>query len=520
MPQEVSRRRWWALAVLSLSLVIIGMDNSILNVALPTLVRELDATASQLQWMVDAYVVVYAALLLMMGALGDRYGRKRVLDLGLLVFVAASLAAAWAGSAELLIAARAAMGVGGAMIMPATLSIITDIFPSEERGRAIGAWAAMAGIGIVLGPVVGGWLLEHYWWGSVFLINLPVVATALLAGLALVPESRDPQATPLDPLGALLSVAGLTALVYGIIEAPDRGWADAQTLRSFGIAAVLLAVFVAWERRTPHPMLHLSFFRNPRFSAASAAITLVFFALFGTIFVLTQHLQFVLGYTALEAGWRVLPVATLVVGAPLAARIAERAGTKLVVATGLAVIAGGLWLLSGVDAADGYPPIAWALAVMGIGMGATMAPATESIMGSLPLAKAGVGSAMNDTTRQVGGALGVAVVGSVLTSSYRDAIAPALTGLPSQVAAVAQDSVGAALGAAGRLGPAGGQLAGAARGSFADAMGDAVLVGAGAVLLAALVVLAFLPARPRPTTAQPANTDLAAGYDRQVTERR
>ena len=511
MAEKLYERRWAALAVLALSLVVIGMDNTILNVALPTLVRDLDASASQLQWMVDAYVLVFAGLLLTMGALGDRFGRKLVLDLGLLVFVAGSVASAWAGSPEVLIATRAAMGVGGAMIMPATLSIITDTFPAAERERAIGVWAGMAGLGIVIGPVVGGWLLKHFWWGSVFLVNVPVVGVALLAGWVLVPESKDPRATPLDPIGALLSMAGLGSLVYAIIEAPDNGWTDPVTLWASGAGGVLLALFVAWELRTPHPMLQIGLFRNPRFSAASAAITLVFFALFGTVFVLQQHLQFVLGYDALEAGSRLLPVATLVLAAPLAARLSERVGTKAVVTAGLVVVTTGLWLISRVDAADGYAPIAWSLAVLGLGMGATMAPATASVMGSLPLAKAGVGSAMNDTTRQVGGALGVAVLGSVLSSSYRDAIAPALAGLPGQAAAAAHDSVGAALGVAGRLGAAGGTLAQAARGAFVEAMGDVALVAAAAALLGALVTLLLLPARaparaPRPLL----DVDLAA----------
>jgi EmrB/QacA subfamily drug resistance transporter len=494
-------RRWQALAVLSLSLVVIGMDNTILNVALPTLVTVLDATASELQWIVDSYVLVFAGLLLTMGAVGDRFGRRRALDAGMVLFSAASVASAWAGSPEVLIATRAAMGVGAALIMPSTLSIITDVFPAQERGRAIAMWAAMAGLGIIVGPVVGGWLLGEFWWGSVFLINLPVIAVALLGSVALVPESRDPHATPLDPLGAVLSIAGLSALVYGIIEAPAYGWNDPLTLAAFAVALVLLVAFVAWERRAPHPMLHLVFFRDPRFSAASVAIMLVFFALFGAIFVLTQHLQFGLGYSALEAGLRITPIATLVVSAPLAARATERVGAKAVVTTGLLVVAGGLWLLSGVGLADGYAPIGWSLAVLGVGMGLTMAPATDSIMGSLPLAKAGVGSAMNDTTRQVGGALGVAVVGSVLSTSYGNGIEPALAQLPPQAAAVAGDSVGAALEVARRAGPAGEQLAELARTAFVSAMGDALLVSVGVAVAGALVALAFLPARARQSKA-------------------
>jgi len=522
MAKQLYRRRWQALVVLSLSLVVISMDNTILNVALPTLVRELGASASQLQWMVDAYTLAFAGLLLTMGALGDRFGRRLLLDLGLLVFVGGSIASAWAGSAEVLIATRTAMGIGGAMIMPATLSIITDIFPSgTERDRAIGVWAGMAGLGIVLGPVIGGWLLTHFWWGSVFLINVPVVAVALLAGWLLVPESKDPKATPLDPIGALLSVAGLVSLVYGIIEAPGQGWTDPLILWAFGAGGALLLLFVGWELRSRHPMLQIGFFRNPRFSAASAAITLVFFALFGMIFLLQQHLQFVLGYTALQAGYRLLPVATLVLAAPLSARIVEHAGTKLVVAAGLVIVATGLWLISRVGVGDGYTPIGWALAVLGFGMGATMAPATASIMGSLPPAKAGVGSAMNDTTRMVGGALGVAVLGSLLSSSYRSGIAPALSGLPRPAAAAARDSVGAALGVANRLGlgpsasAAGSHLAQAARASFVDAMGNVALVAAAVALLGALIALALLPPRDGRPGGAPADheeteADLAA----------
>jgi EmrB/QacA subfamily drug resistance transporter len=489
------QRRWWALAVLCLSLVVLAMDNTILNVALPTLARDLGATASQLQWMVDSYILVFAGLLLTMGALGDRFGRKLTLNAGLLVFAAGSAASAVAGAPEVLIASRAAMGVGAALIMPSTLSIITNVFPPKERGRAIGVWAGVAGLGIVLGPVIGGWLLERFWWGSVFLINLPVVAVAIGAGWPLVPESRDPNATPLDPVGAALSVAALVTLVYGIIQAPQDGWTDPPVLGAFGVAAVLAVAFGWWERHVPHPMLPMAFFRDPRFSAASGAIAMVFFALFGSVFLLTQHLQFVLGYTPLQAGVRILPVAVLMVAAPLAARLTERVGTKLVVVAGLLIVAGALWLLAAVQLGDGYGLVAGALALLGTGMGLTVAPATESIMGSLPLAKAGVGSAMNDTTRQVGGALGVAVLGSILASGYGAAIQPALRDAPPPIAQAAGDSIGAAATIAAQLGPQGQGLLEAARSAFLQGMGDAVQVAAGVAALAALLVLLFLPAR-------------------------
>ena len=489
------QRRWWALAVLCLSLVVLAMDNTVLNVTLPTLARDLEATGTELQWMVDAYLLVFAGLLLTMGAGGDRFGRKLALNAGLLVFVAASAASAFAGSPQVLITARAAMGIGAALIMPATLSIITNTFPPTERGRAIGVWAGVAALGVVLGPVVGGWLLERFWWGSVFLVNVPVVALAILAGWPLVPESRDPDATPLDPIGALLSIAALVALVYGIIQAPADGWTDPVILAAFGVAAVLSVAFVWWERRIQHPMLPMELFRDPRFSAASGAIAMAFFALFGLVFLLTQHLQFVLGYTPLQAGVRVLPVAALGVAAPLAARLTERAGTKLVVGAGLLVVAGALWLLSTVQLGDGYGRVAATLALLGIGMGLVVAPATESIMGSLSLAKAGVGSAMNDTTRQVGGALGVAVLGSVLASSYGAAIQPTLRSAPPQIAQAAGDSIGAAATIAAPLGPQGQGLLEAARSAFVQGMGDALQVGTGVAAAAAVLVLLFLPAR-------------------------
>jgi EmrB/QacA subfamily drug resistance transporter len=497
------QRRWWALAVLCLSLVVLAMDNTILNVALPTLARDLGATASQLQWMVDAYILVFAGLLLTMGALGDRFGRKLALNAGLLVFAAGSIASAFAGSAEVLIGARAAMGIGAALIMPATLSIITNTFPPTERGRAIGVWAGVAGLGVILGPVIGGWLLEGFWWGSVFLVNLPVVALAMLAGWPLLPESRDPGATPLDLTGAAVSIVALVALVYGIIQAPEHGWTDPLILGAFAVAAVLAVAFLWWERRRQHPMLRIEFFRNPRFSAASGAIAMAFFALFGSVFLLTQHLQFVLGYTPLQAGVRILPIAALIVAAPLAARLTERIGTKIVVVAGLLLVTGALWLLSTVQLGDGYGMVAAALALLGTGMGLTMAPATESIMGSLPLAKAGVGSAMNDTTRQVGGALGVAVLGSILAAGYDTAIQPTLRSMPPPIAQAAGDSIGAAITIAAQLGPPGQGLLEAARAAFLQGMGDALQVGAGAAAWAALLVLLFLPARAPASTEGP-----------------
>jgi EmrB/QacA subfamily drug resistance transporter len=494
--EQIYARRWLTLGVLSLSLVIIGLDNTILNVALPTLVRELEATASELQWMVDAYVLVFAGLLLTMGALGDRFGRKLALTSGLVIFGAASVFAAFAGSATALIAARALMGVGGALIMPATLSIITNIFTGQERGRAISIWAAVAGLGIVIGPMLGGWLLQHFWWGSVFLVNVFIVALALILGFFLVPESKDPHATPLDPAGAVLSIAALGLLVYAIIEAPGLGWTNPVVSGMFGLSFVLLGAFFWWENRTVHPMLRLEFFKNPRFSAASGAIFLVFFAMFGTVFLLTQYLQFVLRFTPLEAGVRILPIATMVVAAPLAARLVEKIGSKIVVSSGLGIVAIAMGLLALIDIDSGYSHVAWSLAILGVGMGLAMAPATESIMGSLPLAKAGVGSAMNDTTRQVGGALGVAILGSLLTSAYGASMESVLSRLPDEAASIAADSIGGALAVAAKIGDAGTPLLAAANEAFVGGMSTAVWVAAAVALVGAVVTALFLPAKP------------------------
>jgi EmrB/QacA subfamily drug resistance transporter len=496
----IHQRRWWTLAVLCLSLLVIGLDNTILNVALPTLVKDLGATASQQQWMVDTYVLVFASLLLTAGMLADRFGRRGVLQVGLVVFGLGSTAAAFAGSAGMLIAARAVMGVGGAAIMPATLSILTNVFTdAKERAQAIGVWSAVAGLGIAIGPVTGGWLLEHFWWGSVFLVNLPVVAIALLAGRLLVPTSRDPAPRRLDPAGTVLSFAGLAGLLYGIIEAPSQGWTHGPVAAAFAAGVAVLAAFVAWELHTDHPMLDMRFFENPRFSGASVAIALVFFALFGTIFFLTQYLQFVLGYGTLRAGVAVAPIAVaLMISAPLAPVLTARVGTKVMVATGLAVVSVGLAILSTAQVDSGYGVVLATILVLGVGMGLAMAPATDSIMGSLPRAQAGVGSAVNDTTRMVGGSLGVAILGSLLSAGYHATIdgSAAVGQLPASAAAAARDSLGGAVGVATRLGGSTGQsVLDDARDAFVHAMSHAVVVGAGVALVGALFALVWLPAR-------------------------
>jgi EmrB/QacA subfamily drug resistance transporter len=493
-------RRWWTLVVLSVSLLVISLDNTILNVALPTIERDLNASASDLQWIVDSYTLVFAGLLLTMGSLGDRFGRRRALVGGLLVFGAGSLMSALSTDADMLIASRAFMGLGGALIMPSTLSILTNVFPAEERPKAIGIWAAVAGLGIAVGPVAGGWLIEELDWTWVFLVNLPIVAIALTAAPLLVPESRDPGQARLDPVGAVLSTAGLGVLTWVIIEAGgERGWTDPVTLGGFGVALVALAAFVAWELRTSSPMLDVRLFRVRRFSGASVSIALVFFSLFGAIFFLTMYLQEVKDYSALAAGLRVTPVAIgLVLGGPISAKLADRIGTRNVVAAGLTIVAGAMLLLSGADAGTGYGIIAAALVLMGLGMGTTMAPATESIMSSLPLAHAGVGSAMNDTVRMVGGTLGVAILGSLLSSSYGADMEGAVEGLPAQAGAAAEGSIGGASAVAERLGgDAGATLNRVAETAFSSAMGSTLIVAAGVALAGAFVALIVLPGRER-----------------------
>ena len=393
------------LGVLCACLVLITIDNTILNVAIPTLARDLDASGSDLQWIVDSYVLVFAGLLLTAGALGDRFGRAGALRIGLVIFAAGSAAAAWADGTTALIACRALMGLGAALIMPSTLSILANVFTdAAERAKAIAIWSGCAAIGIVLGPVAGGWLLEHFWWGSIFLVNLPLVAVVLVAVVAVVPTSRDESAPPVDKVGAALSIVGLVALLWAIIEAPVHGWTDPTTLGAFAVAAVAAAGFVAWEQAQEHPMLDMGFFRNARFSAASVAITLSFFALMGSMFLLTQYMQSVMGYTALESGVRYLPFAAVMLGvAPASAKLVERVGAKAVVATGLVLIMLGLLAMLRLEADSGYANLLLSQLISAAGLALAFAPATESIMGSLPPAKAGVGSAVNDTTRELGG---------------------------------------------------------------------------------------------------------------------
>jgi EmrB/QacA subfamily drug resistance transporter len=492
-------RRWQALIVLAISLLIVTVDNTILNVALPSIQADLDTSSSELQWIVDSYLLVFAVLLLMAGSLGDRFGRKRALFVGLAIFGFGSLMAASAGSSTELIAWRAVMGIGAAAIMPTTLSIITNIFPKDERPKAIAIWAAMAGMGIAIGPVTGGFLIEHFDWNAIFLVNLPIVAIGLAAGAVLIPESRDPESPRLDFPGFGLSIAGLTATVWGLIEAPEKGWTSAPILAAFALGAAIVAAFVAWELRAKQPMLDVSVFRNLRFSAANVAVTFVFFALMGVMYFLTTYLQSVMGYTALEAGVRMVPIALGVIfAARLSVPLTARLGTKVVVAAGLAVVGISLGAFTAVDADTEYmTKVAGALTFMGVGMGLAMAPATDSIMGSLPKAKAGIGSAMNDVVRELGGTLGVAVLGSIVSTSYGSSMDDATAGLPHGAAEAASDSVAGAHEVAAQMGSGAAEFIAVADQAFIDAMTTAASVAAGVALLGALVAAAFLPSRAR-----------------------
>ena len=516
---QVHRRRWATLVVLCLALAIIGLDTTVLNVALPTLQRELDTSASELQWIVDAYTVVFAGLLLLAGAFGDKYGRKLWLLVGLALFGAASVWGALCTTPEQLIAARAVMGIGGAVIMPSTLSILTNAFTNpKERKTAIGIWSGVSGLGIALGPALGGWLLEHFSWASVFVVNIPVALVAFGLGLVIVPESKAESAPRIDYVGGLLSVVGLVALVWAIIEAPDRGWGDPLVIAGFATAVAVLVAFVLWELRVEHPMLDMRFFANRRFSIPTISITLVFFALMGSAFFLSIYLQTVQGYDALGAGIRILPLAAgLTLGAPLAMAIAQRVGEKIPVVFGLGLLAVSFVVIAGTSVDSSYGRVLLSILLMGFGMGFAMSPATEAVMGSLPKEKAGVGSAVNDTVRQVGGALGVAVLGSILNSAYANRMAADVAALPSEAADAAQDNIQGALHVASSLpGQAGATLVSAAEHGFVDAMGVTVIVAGAVVLVGGLLALLFLPHHAAPAgrhAGDPAEENAEEGAD-------
>lgn len=504
-----ARRRGLALAALCMAAFVISLDTTIVNVALPSLVRQLHASTTDLQWVVDAYSLVFTSLILAAGSLSDRQGRRATLIVGLGVFGAASLTGSAGTTVAELVAARAVMGLGAALIFPATLSLIANIFTERaERARAIGMWGATTGVGIALGPIVGGWLLERFWWGSVFLFMAPAAAAIAAMVSVTVPPSRDPTTPPVDWAGLVLSSLGMGALVFTIIEAPDAGWGSARTVAGFAASVAVLAAFVAVERRRRNPMVDTGLFKNPRFTAASGAVTVAFFALSGFIFLVTQYFQFLRAYSPLATGVRLLPVASSVAVASLVGtRLAVRVGNKQVVTAGLALLGAAFGWIATSSAATSYLQIVAQMLVLGTGMGLTSAPATEAIMGVVPREKAGVGSAVNDATRLLGGTLGVAVIGSVAASVYAtrlDATLP--TGLPQAVAVAAKGSVGGAIIAAQHLPVAASSAADQLRTTAVHAFEHSFSVGCMVALAVAAVgaVLAWivLPARPSTTAAQ------------------
>ena len=501
------QRKPLILVSLLLAAFVINLDTTIVNVALPSVVRQLHASNAQLQWVVDAFNLLFAASVLAFGSLSDRFGRKGMLLAGLSVFGVASLAGGLMGSPGQLIVARAVMGAGAAMVFPSTLSMLTNVFTERsERARAIGLWGAITGAAIALGPIVGGWLLQAFDWRSIFFAMAPIAAVAGLMTARYVPTSRDADAPRTDRMGFALSIATIALLVYTIIEAPTYGWGSIRTLGGFALTAVLMAAFVAWERRTDEPMLDVDLFRNPRFTAASGSVAISFFALSGFIFLVTQYFQFLKGYAPLSTGVRLLPVASLVaISSILGTKLAVRFGTKLVVASGLLLMAGFFLWVTSASVATGYGTIAAQMVVLGTGMGLTSAPATEAIMGVVPKAKAGVGSAVNDTTRLLGGTLGVAVIGSVYASLYASGLARALpAGLPATLTRTAHGSLGAALTVSDRLARAGHtELAtivhNAASAAFFHGFHTADVVAAGVAAAGALMALVLLPAHPTPS---------------------
>ena len=511
------------LVALLLAAFLVNLDTTLVNVALPALVRQLHATTTQLQWVVDSYNLVFAALLLTFGSLSDRFGRKGMLLAGLAVVGAASLAGGFTTSPPQLIAARAVMGLGAAMTFPATLSLISNVFTGRaERARAIGLWGAIGGVAIALGPIAGGWLLEHFSWKAIFIAMAPVAAAAAAGVSLVVPASKDRDAAAADIPGLVLSSAAMALLVFTIIEAPAYGWGAARSVAGFAGSAVLLAAFILAERRAAHPMLDVRLFRNLRFSAASGAVTVSFFTLFGFIFLMTQYFQFVRGYGPLAAGVRLLPVALAVgAGSVAGTQLAVRAGTKLVVTAGLVAMAGFYgWVAATTSATISYGIVAAQMVVYGLGMGLTSAPATESIMGAISRRKAGVGSAVNDSTRLIGGTLGVAVIGSVYASVYGSRLSGAMpAGVPGRVAAIAHQSVGAAQVAAGKIAslgqPALGQgLLHASTTAFLRGLTAGCLLACGVAAAGALLAVLFLPAQPaRPSGPAADEAGTTAGAD-------
>ena len=500
----VQRRRWWILAILCLSVFLAVVDNLIINVAIPTLARELGATTSGLQWIVDSYALVFAGLLLACGGLGDRFGRRRAMQIGLVLFGVFSSWAAFTDSTGELIAGRALMGIGAALVFPGTLAIVIDVFRDPiERAKAIGVWSAVSGAAVAFGPVTGGLLLEHFWWGSVFLINVPIVLIALVLGWKYVPESRDPNAKRLDVPGFLLSISFVSLLVYTIIEGPHRGWSSNASILGFVGAVILGAAFVLRERSTEQPLLDVRVFRNMRVTAATSSIFIAFFSLFGFTFLITQYFQFVRGYDPLESGLRTVPFAVGAgITAPIAARLALRFGPRKVIPVGLLFMGTAqLWASTFQSDSAYFGPVVASMMLMASGLSLVTSPASESVMGSLPRDMAGVGSAINDTGREVGGTLGVAIIGSIFASTYGPRIVDLLTplSLPGEAVTSAKESVGAAFAVAEQVGEPtlAGTIRDAASTSFLDGFQAACTAVGIVAILGSLLAARFLPG-PRP----------------------
>ncbi|MET7335280.1 MFS transporter [Nonomuraea sp. NPDC005650] len=504
-PHAGHPRRWGILGVLVFSLLAVVLDNTILNVAMKTIADKtvgLGATQSELEWAINSYTLVFAGLLFTFGVIGDRTGRKRMLFIGMALFGLASLASAYSQDPTQLILARAAMGIGGAAIMPATLAIISNVFPPGERGKAIGVWAGGVGLAVAIGPITGGLLIQHFWWGSVFLINVPIVIVAMILIATFVPESRDPKPSKLDPVGVLLSIIGLVAVVYGIIRGGGLGTVlSAEVLVPTLLGLVVLGVFVWWERRIDHPIFDVRNFGNVRFSSAIGMMGIVFFAMMGGMFFLTFYLQTVLGFSPVQAGALMIPFAAAqLIFAPLSQRVNERFGAKLSATVSMIVVTGALASYALMDQDTPIVLIEVIFFVQGAAMANIMPPATTAIMESLPREKAGVGSAMSNTVRQVAGALGVAVLGSVLSSNYRGEITPSLAGLPADVQHTAGESIVQTMGVAQALGERGQALIKPAFDAFVDGMHVTALVSAVIALVGVAVVAKWMPGKARPVT--------------------
>ncbi|WP_369391572.1 MFS transporter [Streptomyces sp. CG1] len=486
-------RRWWALGALVASMLVLGFDSTILNVALPTMAGQLGATTGQQQWMADAYIVVFAALMLPAGLLGDRFGRRLMLIAGLTVFLGGSVLGALAGDVNAVIAARAVMGIGGALIMPLALAVLPALFGPEERGKAVGLITAASALGMPLGPLVGGFLLNHFWWGSVFLINIPMAGIGIAACFFLLPETRDPATPKVDAVSTALTVAGLGALIYAIIEAPDRGWGDGLELAMFAAAAVLLGSLVLRERRMSRPMLDMGLLTHRGFLLNTVAATLAMFVLSGLMFAVPTYLQAVLGHDAFATGLRLLPMmAGLLIAAKSAQPFVARFGSRAVVSAGLVVLAFAALLGSRTTVHDGYGFTALWLSIAGLGFGFSMVPAMDGALGALPAARAGSGAGLLSTFRQVGGAIGIALLGSLLASAFRDRLDVA--GLPGPAVHTARESVVAAHVVAAHTDSA--HLAASANMSYVHGMTLVLLVCGVAALVAALLAALLLPNTP------------------------